>query len=63
MLNRNYFEILYKAYMTQSYLYDIELNAIAAPYLEEMRKEKTKPKYPNAKDITSMFYEGFGLEI
>ncbi|KAK8892772.1 hypothetical protein M9Y10_030014 [Tritrichomonas musculus] len=63
MLNRNNFEILYETYKKEYFLYDIKLRAISASYFEEMRKEKTKPKYPNAKDITSMFYEGFGLDI
>ena len=63
MLDRNKFEILYEIYKTEYFLYDIELKAISASYFEKMREEKTNPKYPNAKDITNMFYEGFELNI
>ncbi|KAK8883628.1 hypothetical protein M9Y10_042723 [Tritrichomonas musculus] len=63
MLNRNNFEILYETFKVEYFLYDIELKAISASDFEEIRKEKPKPKYPNAKNISKLFYEGFGLDI
>lgn len=48
-------------YKTNAFLYSAELKAISLSDLQ--KKEKKEPKYKNMKDISPIFYEGFGIDI
>ncbi|KAK8838886.1 hypothetical protein M9Y10_032928 [Tritrichomonas musculus] len=56
-----YFGMLYDSYKSKDYLY----NFVYKPILSsEIGKQKVSPpKYPNAKDLSSEFYKGFGEDL
>ncbi|KAK8834437.1 hypothetical protein M9Y10_018146 [Tritrichomonas musculus] len=56
------FETMYESYRNKDFLYDALLAIIESSDLLKP-KPKDVPKYPNAKDITSLFYEGFGQDL
>ncbi|KAK8841568.1 hypothetical protein M9Y10_027192 [Tritrichomonas musculus] len=62
--NSNY-ETFYEFYKTQSYMFNIE--GPPTPVYDtinlKFKDDKKENIYPNQKEINSLFYEGFGIEI
>lgn len=58
--NHNYYFEMYKKI---DFLYDVELNPILTEDVQNANQKVIIPKYPKAKNITQMFYEGFGIDL
>ena len=54
---------LYESYRYKDYLYNIKCKPILSSELEHVNEKSVPPKYPNAKDISSEFYKGFGEDL
>ncbi|KAK8847021.1 hypothetical protein M9Y10_019596 [Tritrichomonas musculus] len=55
------FDTLYELFRCKDYLYNFEFKPILS---SKVGKEKVAlPKYPNAKDLSSEFYKGFGEDL
>lgn len=63
LFDRNVFEKIYEAYRTKDFMYNASVKIIESKYLQEIKADEIIPKYPNAKNITKVFYEGFGDDI
>lgn len=59
-LNQSFLECLYEGFSKEDFVYDISLQPISSANLENIIKDCTIPKYPNAKEISTEFYKGFG---
>lgn len=44
-------------------MYNAFVKIIESKYLQEIKADEIIPKYPNAKNITKVYYEGFGDDI
>ena len=62
MYNLN-FDGEYESYRNKEYLYNIKLEPVELSEIENINKKFTQPKYPNAKDLSSEFYKGFGEDL
>ena len=63
LFERNFFEKIYEAYRTKDFMYNASVKIIESKYLQEIKADEIIPKYPNAKNITKVFYEWFGDDI
>ena len=63
MFDRNVFEKIYEVYRTKDFMYNAFVKIIESKYLQEIKADEIIPKYPNAKNITKVYYEGFGDDI
>ena len=59
--NKSSYEQLYKHYKNIDFLYDISMNPIKSNQIG--KQEKKVITNGKAKEITSIFYEGFGIDI
>ena len=57
------FDVLYELYRSKDYIYNIKLEPIEYSELEKINEKIVQPKYPNAKDISSEFFKGFGEDL
>lgn len=57
------YEKFYKLYQNMEWLYDEKCDPILLSDLGKQDESSIIPKYPNAKDITSEFYEWFGQDL
>ncbi|KAK8847116.1 hypothetical protein M9Y10_019696 [Tritrichomonas musculus] len=62
-LSKLIFNELYESYQYKDYLYNIELESIESSKLEHANEKVVPPKHPNAKDLSSEFYKGFGEDL
>ena len=63
LYNKKIFESLYESYRTKYFLYNIQRNAYLSSKLQNIKFDEDSPKNKNAKKITSLFYEGFGINF
>ena len=54
---------LYELYREQDFIYDLCCQPVLTSELDKIKFNEVKPKYPNIKDISSEFYEGFGRDL
>lgn len=54
------FESLYELYRQKIFLYDIEAEPIQFTDISKIEFKNNATKYPKAKNISKLFYEGFG---
>ena len=57
------YEILFKLYRNKDFVYNILLQPVLTSDLDQAKRNDKPPKYPNAKDISSEFYKGFGINL
>ncbi|KAK8887833.1 hypothetical protein M9Y10_038890 [Tritrichomonas musculus] len=57
------FEIMYESYRNKDFLYSSTFRIIESSDLLKPKEKDIIHKYPNAKDISSLFYEGFGEDL
>lgn len=55
------YDSVYESYRTKEFLYNIKFEPIQLSELKDAKKDKDTLLFPNAKDITPLFYEGFGF--
>ncbi|KAK8891595.1 hypothetical protein M9Y10_028808 [Tritrichomonas musculus] len=63
LLDKERYSILYELYQTKDFLYTIKLDYIESSKLYTLDKHKEIPKYPKAKEINKIFYEGFEFDV
>ena len=63
LFERSVFHNFYENYSTKDFFYNIHLNAIQSIELQNINPNKVTPIYPNAKNISSEFYNGFGYDL
>ena len=63
LCNKFFYEILYELYRNKDFVYNILFMLILTSDLENVNKNGNPKIYPNAKDISSEFYEGFGRDL
>ena len=56
----NYFNNIYK---TRDFIYNIQLEAILSSEIQNLKMKEEIPINPKAKEISSQFYDGFGLFV
>ena len=57
------FDVHYEIYRNNDYLYNIKLDPVESSEIENINKKVVPPKYPNAKELSSEFYKGFGEDL
>ncbi|KAK8880547.1 hypothetical protein M9Y10_003227 [Tritrichomonas musculus] len=57
------FDELYRSYRDKDYLYNIALDPVLSSEVEHANEKVVPPKYPNAKELSSEFYKGFGEDL
>ena len=62
LFEKSNLEYYYELFRNREFLYDFSLRAVLLSDLENANK-KDVPKYPRIKDISAVFYEGFGEDI
>ncbi|KAK8872009.1 hypothetical protein M9Y10_007763 [Tritrichomonas musculus] len=62
LMNKKSFDLLYESYKKMDFLYNIGMKPILSSSIENAGV-KSIPKCSKAKNISELFYEGFGLEI
>ena len=58
---KSFFDDLYESYRNFDFVYNIQFEPVLSSDLE--KKTVNPPKYPNARDITPEFYNGFGHDL
>ena len=58
--NKSFFESEYELYREYDLVYDLRCQPVSYPKIMQIKYTEIPPKYPFAKDITSLFYEGLG---
>ncbi|KAK8871784.1 hypothetical protein M9Y10_007525 [Tritrichomonas musculus] len=58
-----FFEMSYEIYRTKEFLYDFQFEEIELSDLQDHKSNEFNPNYSKAKDITSLFYDGFGIDL
>ncbi|KAK8880614.1 hypothetical protein M9Y10_003296 [Tritrichomonas musculus] len=61
--SKSVFDTIYESNRFKDFLYNIELEPIKSSELEHPTEKVVQPKYPNAKDLSSEFYKGFGEDL
>ena len=61
--SKSVFNVIYESNRFKDFLYNIELEPIKSSELEHPNEKVVQPKYQNAKDISSEFYNGFGEDL
>ncbi|KAK8836973.1 hypothetical protein M9Y10_037009 [Tritrichomonas musculus] len=62
LFEKHIYKYFYESYRNKDFVYGIDCEAILTSDLEKANI-KPLPKYPNAKDISSEFYNGFGRDL
>lgn len=62
LYNKSTYDTIYELYKGIDFVYNANLKAILTISLENCNKKELL-KYPNAKNISSKFYEGFGKDL
>lgn len=57
------FESLYESYQTKDFLYNIQRKAYLSSDLQNIKFCEDMPKNKKVKNISSLFYEGFGIKL
>ena len=57
------FDAQYESYRNKDYLYNFKLKPVESSKIENIKEKVVPPKYPNAKDLSSEFYKGFGEDL
>ena len=63
LFNPKSFDHFYNFYRERDYLYNILCEPILTSELGKNDREENEPKYPNMKEISKEFYEGFGHDL
>ncbi|KAK8892400.1 hypothetical protein M9Y10_029626 [Tritrichomonas musculus] len=63
ILGKSTFESLFDIYRTKIFLYNIEAKPILITKITEIKIKEVSPNYPKAKNISHLFYEGFGIDL
>ncbi|KAK8843573.1 hypothetical protein M9Y10_024630 [Tritrichomonas musculus] len=57
------FEVIYDYLKDKDYIYNLFLQPVLTSELNNIKFNDANPKYPNAKDISNEFYDGFGRDL
>lgn len=60
---RNAYVVIYESYRNKDFLYNIYFKPMLRSDLKSIKELNIPPKYPNAKNISELFYEGFGKDL
>ncbi|KAK8894562.1 hypothetical protein M9Y10_022997 [Tritrichomonas musculus] len=63
LFDQKAFDRLYNIYRERDYLYNVVNEPILTSEIRQKDKKTNKPKYPNMKEISQEFYEGFGRDL
>ncbi|KAK8865464.1 hypothetical protein M9Y10_011012 [Tritrichomonas musculus] len=61
--DKSKYDYLYELYRNNDFIYNIEFHPIQAFVIRQKKVIIIPSKYPNAKDISSEFYDGFGHDL
>ena len=63
LLDKSIFDFFYEKFKKIDFLYDIEFEPIISSGIQNIKTDLNFSKYPNAKNISSEFYDGFGKDL
>ncbi|KAK8843659.1 hypothetical protein M9Y10_024722 [Tritrichomonas musculus] len=63
LFNKTSYDIIYEKYRERDYLYNVIGKPVLTSSLFQNDKEEYRLKYPNMKELSPEFYEGFGHDL
>lgn len=63
LFNKSKFEILYESYRTKDFIYNMQFEPVETSELQNKSINKDVPETSKAKNISNVFYDGFGYDL